>query len=158
MLPLPLTSRIVISSTTLGEATMDDVIRVFLADENIAMRDALRALIATAPDMAVIGDTTSSTDLMEKAGILQPDVIILDLLLLGNEDVAPIISRIGSLCQARILILTNEMNVRETTAAINAGVTGYLLKGTAAQSILQSIRALYRGESIFDPAITGDTL
>ena len=137
---------------------MDVAIRVFLADGHVAVRDALSALIATAPDMEVIGDIGDGGEILETIQRLQPDVIILDPVMFGKDDRAQMISLLRVLTQASLLMLTNDINIRETTAAIRAGVNGCLPKGAPARDILHAIRALHRGESVYHPATMNDVL
>ncbi|MFN2188057.1 MAG: response regulator transcription factor [Candidatus Promineifilaceae bacterium] len=137
---------------------MDTPIRVFLADGYLSMRDALRALITTAQDMEVVGESANSSEIIEQALRLQSDVIVLDLSLLKHESIIPIVSGFKILPRTQFLLLTNEMSKREISAAIDAGVKGYLPKGTAAPEILRAIRTLHRGESVYDPAIMADIL
>ena len=137
---------------------MDVAIRVFLADGHVAVRDALGAHIATAPDMELIGDIGDGGEILETIQHLQSDVIILDPVIFGKDDRAQIIPLLKGLTQARLLILTDDIKNRETTAAIRAGVKGCLPKGAPAPEILQTIRALHRGESIYHPAAMNDVL
>lgn len=137
---------------------MGILIRIFLVDGYAVMRDALRALIATAPDMEVVGDAADGSEAIKKALHLNPDVIILDIATLENDSMTVVSSLKKLLSRPRILILTNEINKQEILTAIDAGVEGYLIKGTAAPEILQVIRGLYRGESRFDPAVTNALL
>lgn len=60
----------------------------------------------------------------------------------------------NTLPQTRILVLTDEIDRCEISAAIDNGVKGYLIKGTGAPEILQTIRRLHRGEQVFDPVVT----
>jgi DNA-binding NarL/FixJ family response regulator len=86
---------------------MNDAIRVFLADGHIAVRDALCALIATAPDMEVVGGMADGDEVLETAQRLQPDVIVLDPVMFGDDHRAPTISLLRGLTQAQLLILTD---------------------------------------------------
>lgn len=128
-------------------------IQILLADGNAVVREALRALITTAPDMDVVGEAADSAGAVKYGLRLQPDIIILDLWTLGSDGLGIVTSLLNMLPQPRILVLTNEIDKRMIMGAIDAGVKGYLPKGTAASEILQAIRALYQDELVIDPAI-----
>ncbi len=128
---------------------MEKRIRILLVDGYTVMREALRALITTAPDMEVVGDAADGDAALEQALRHQPDVIVLDLASLDHGGMSVIASLLKNLPQVRILILTDEINERDIKAAVDAGVKGYLAKGTAAPEILEVIRSLHCGQSIF---------
>jgi DNA-binding NarL/FixJ family response regulator len=132
---------------------MNKPIRILLIDGFAVMRNALRALITTEPDMDVIGDAADGASAIEQAILLHPDVVILDLSSLGSDSMIILSSLTEILPRARILVLTDEIDQSEISAVIGAGVKGYLVKGTGAPEILQAIRKLHRGEEILDPAV-----
>ncbi|KPK04091.1 MAG: hypothetical protein AMJ56_18055, partial [Anaerolineae bacterium SG8_19] len=96
------------------------------------MREGLRALIATEPDMVVIGEAIDSPTAIEQAYFLHPDIVIVDPMSLGHDSIPTISSLKQVNPKTRILILTNYIDKGEVQAALQAGARGYMLKGTAA--------------------------
>jgi DNA-binding NarL/FixJ family response regulator len=138
----------------LGRQVLGKAIRILLVDGYVTVRNALRALIATATDMEVVGAVADGVAAREQALSLHPDIVILDLSTLGGEGMDVLASLADMMPQPRILLLTDEIDQGEISAAIDKGVKGYLIKGTGAQEILQAIRRLHRGEEVFDPVVT----
>ena len=133
---------------------MGKPIRILLVDEYATMRSALRALVATAPDMEVIAEAADGATAREQALSLHPDIVILDLSTLGGDGIDVLASLTNLLPQARVLLLTDEIDQSEILAAIGTGVKGYLLKGTSAPEILQAVRRLHQGEEVYDQVVT----
>lgn len=140
--------------SALGMQVLGKAIRILLVDGYVSVRNALGALIATAPDMAVVGAVADGAAAREHALSLRPDIVILDLSTLGGEVTGMLASLANTLPQTRILVLTDEIDQGEISAAISAGVKGYLIKGTGAREILEAVRRLHRGEEVFDPVVT----
>ena len=137
-----------------GRHVLDKAIRILLVDDHVTVRKALYALIATAADMEVVGAVADGAAAREQALSLKPDVIILDLSTLGGETTSVLASLTNMVPPARILVLTDEIDQGEISAAVGTGVKGYLIKGTSAVTILEAVRRLYRGEEVFDPLVT----
>jgi NarL family two-component system response regulator LiaR len=132
---------------------MSETIRVFLADDHAVVRKGLEALIATQPDMAVIGTAVDGEEAVQQVAALQPDVILLDLQMPRKPGLAAIHEIKAADPQARILILTSFSEDDTVFAAIKAGALGYLLKDSSPQELIQAIRNVYSGRSSLHPDI-----
>jgi NarL family two-component system response regulator LiaR len=132
---------------------MSDTIRVFLADDHAVVRKGLEALIATQPDMTVIGTAVDGEEAVQQVAALQPDVILLDLQMPRKTGLAAIQEIKAADPQARILILTSFSEDDTVFAAIKAGALGYLLKDSSPQELIQAIRNVYNGRSSLHPDI-----
>jgi NarL family two-component system response regulator LiaR len=132
---------------------MSDTIRLFLADDHAVVRKGLEALIATQPDMTVIGTAVDGEDAVQQVATLQPDVILLDLQMPRKTGLEAIQEINTADPQARILILTSFSEDDTVFAAIKAGALGYLLKDSSPQELIQAIRNVYNGRSSLHPDI-----
>ena len=135
-----------------------ETIRILLADDHPIVREGLRALIATEPGMLVVGEAQDGGEALFKARSLQPDVILLDLVMPRKDGLAAISEITHDLPGARILVLTSFAEDEYVFSALKAGAMGYLLKDASPQELLEAIRAVYRGESSLHPAIARKVL
>jgi len=132
---------------------MTEHIRILIADDHHVIRGGLRALLETEPGIEVIGEAADGVEAVLKARALNPDVILLDLMMPRKTGIEAIIEIKEENSSARILVLTSFSDDDKVFAAIKAGALGYLLKETSTQELLQAIRDVYHGESSLHPAI-----
>ena len=132
---------------------MSETIRVFIADDHTVVREGLRALLGTEPDIQVIGEAADGHEAIAGIRSLHPDVILLDLVMPHKSGIDVIVEVTQDNPQARILVLTSFSDDDKVFPAIKAGALGYLLKDSSPQELLQAIRDVYRGEPSLDPAI-----
>jgi len=132
---------------------MTQSIRILIADDHAVVREGLRALIGTVPEMEVVGEARDGVEAVFKARSLQPDVILLDLVMPRQDGIEALADIKRDNPEARILVLTSFAEDEKVFAAIKAGALGYLLKDSSPQELLQAIRDVNRGESSLHPAI-----
>ncbi len=135
-----------------------ETIHILIADDHPIVREGLRALIATEPGMIVVGEAKDGDEAVFKAHSLQPDVILLDLVMPRKDGLAAISEITHDLPGARILVLTSFAEDEYVFPAIKAGAMGYLLKDASPQELLEASRAVYRGESSLHPTIARKVL
>ncbi len=132
---------------------MTQVIRILVVDDHAIVREGLRALISGKSDLELLGEARDGQEAVFQARSLQPDVILMDLVMPGKSG----IQAIQEICQenpkARILVLTSFDEDDQVFSAIKAGALGYLLKDSSPQELLEAIRCVYRGESSLHPAV-----
>jgi NarL family two-component system response regulator LiaR len=128
-------------------------IRILIVDDHAIVREGQRALIGTEPGMEMVGEAADGVQAVEMARSLQPDVILLDLVMPRKGGVEAIEEIKAENPMARILVLTSFAEDEKVYAAIKAGALGYLLKDASPQEILGAIREVYRGEPSMSPAI-----
>lgn len=133
--------------------SVTSAIRVFIADDHIIVREGLRALISTEPDIEIIGEAADGKEAIAGIFALQPDVILLDLIMPHKSGIEVIMEVTGENPKARILVLTSFADDEKVFSAIKAGALGYLLKDTSPQELIQAIHDVYHGESSLDPTI-----
>jgi NarL family two-component system response regulator LiaR len=128
-------------------------IRILIADDHAIVREGQRALIETEPGMELVGEAADGAEAVEMARTLQPDVILLDLLMPRKGGVEAIQEIRAENADARILVLTSFAEDEKVYAAIKAGALGYLLKDASPQEILAGIREVHRGEPSLPPVM-----
>ena len=128
-------------------------IRVLIADDHAVVREGLRGLITSEPGMEVVGEAAEGAEAVLKARSLQPDVILLDLVMPRKDGLEAIAEIKRDNPEARILILTSFAEDDKVFPAIKTGALGYLLKDSSPQELLQAIREVSRGESSLHPTI-----
>ncbi|HET9909103.1 MAG TPA: response regulator transcription factor [Anaerolineales bacterium] len=132
---------------------MGEPIRIFIADDHAIVRSGLRALLATEPEIEVVGDAANGEQAVTGVKERQPDVVLMDLEMPGMDGIEAIRQIIGADPEARILVLTGFATDERVFPAIQAGALGYILKDAGPEALVQAIRQVYRGESSLHPKI-----
>ena len=132
---------------------MADPIRVLIADDHPVVRSGLRALMETEPGMEVVGEAADGEEAIEKTSQLQPDVVLLDLMMPKVNGVEAIEGIRHRSPDVRLLVLTSFAQDEFLFPAIKAGALGYLLKDSSPEELLEAIRRVNEGESSLHPAI-----
>jgi NarL family two-component system response regulator LiaR len=132
---------------------MDESIRILIVDDHAVVREGLRALIDVQPDMELAGEAADGVEAIDRAHTLQPDVILLDLVMPRKSGLEAIVEIKEKTPNARILVLTSFAEDDKVFPAIKAGAMGYLLKDSSAQELVQAIRDVYQGEPAMHPSI-----
>ncbi len=132
---------------------MDNNIRILVVDDHAVVREGLRGLIEVESDMELIGEAASGKEGVEKALLLHPDVILMDLLMPEMDGVTAIKEIKAGWQEARVLVLTSFLEDDKVFPAIENGALGYLLKDTQPDDLLEAIRGVYRGETMLHPSI-----
>ncbi len=132
---------------------MTEEIDVLIADDHAVVREGLRTLINTEPGMRVVGEAADGVEAVQKAISLQPDVILLDMVMPHKDGLVAIQEIKQHQPQAHILVLTSFADDDKVFPAIKAGALGYLLKNASPQRLLKAIRDVHQGEPSLSPAI-----
>jgi DNA-binding NarL/FixJ family response regulator len=128
-------------------------IRLLIADDHPVVRDGLRAMLATQPDMELIGEAATGTEAVAQAQALLPDVVLMDLQMPELDGPAAIATLREQAPEVRVLVLTTFGTDADITRAVEAGATGYLLKDAPREQLFGAIRAAARGESVLSPSV-----
>ena len=128
-------------------------IRILIADDHAVVREGLRSFIQIKPDLEVVGEAADGIEVVEKARHLQPDVILLDIVMPRQDGIQAIeqLQQEGS--QARILVITSFAEDDLIFPAIKAGALGYLLKDSTPQELIHAIHTVNSGESTLHPTV-----
>jgi two-component system, NarL family, response regulator LiaR len=128
-------------------------IRVLLVDDHAVVRTGLRTFFDLQPDIEVVGEAADGSEGVAMARRLEPDVILMDLLM-PNMDGITAISRIkAERTETEIVTMTSFIEEEKVTSALEAGASGYVLKDAEAEEVAAAVRAAYAGEVHLDPAV-----
>ena len=132
---------------------MSTPIRILVADDHLIVREGLRLILETDEEMQLIGEAVNGKEAVEFASQLNPDVILMDLRM-------PVLDGLSAIEIIRrqqpgiaIVILTNFNEDEMMVKGLSAGAKGFLLKDTDRVTLLNSIRAAARGETLLKPEI-----
>jgi NarL family two-component system response regulator LiaR len=128
-------------------------IRVLIADDHPIIRDSLRTLINTEPNLKLVGEAVDGEEAVRKALDLNPDVILMDLVMPVKDGLQAIGEIKSALPEVSILVLTSFSDEDKVFPAIRAGALGYLLKDSSPQELLKAIYDVHRGEASLHPSI-----
>ena len=132
---------------------MEENIRVLIIDDHNVVLDGLIALLSAEPGMEVVGSGNDGIEAVEMARKLNPDVILLDLVMPRMDGVEAINAIRENDPEARILVLTSFAENHQVFSAIKSGATGYLMKSTSSEELIQAIRDTYRNKPALQPEI-----
>ncbi|MGC9346579.1 MAG: response regulator [Anaerolineae bacterium] len=132
---------------------MSDEIRILIADDHAIVREGLRWLVDTEPGMVLVGEAADGVEAVEKATVLRPDVILMDLVMPRKDGIAAIEELRRAYPEVRILVLTSFAEDEKIFPAIRAGAMGYLLKDTTPQALLRAIREVHAGTPTMHPLV-----
>jgi DNA-binding NarL/FixJ family response regulator len=138
---------------TPGERADHSMIRVVIAEDQALVRRGAAILISMEADMEVVGQARNGVEAVELAQLLRPDVILMDLHMPLKGGVAATREITQALPDTQILVLTTLNDDETVFEAVRAGAHAYLLKDAAEDELLDTIRALRRGESRLTPQI-----
>jgi NarL family two-component system response regulator LiaR len=128
-------------------------IRVLIADDHPLVRKGLSTLFTTEPGVELAGEARDGVEVVALARSLQPDVILLDLVMPRKSGIEAIQEIMSENPEARILVLTSFSEDDQVFPAIAAGALGYLLKDSTHTELLKAIRDVYLGRSSLHPTI-----
>ncbi|GAA1033873.1 MULTISPECIES: response regulator transcription factor [Amycolatopsis] len=132
----------------------DQPIRVVLCDDHAMVRAGLRALLAGAGGIEVVGEAATGQEALNLAAALRPDVVLMDLQLGDGMDGVEAIRRLRSApTPPRVLVLTTYDTDADITRSIEAGATGYLLKAESADELYAAIRSAAAGRTALSPPV-----
>ncbi len=128
-------------------------IRILIADDHPVFRFGLRALLTAEPTTEVVGEATTGEEVIQLAGELLPQIILMDLNMPGTNGIDATRRILATQPHMNILVLTMFDDDDSVFAAMRAGARGYLLKGAEGEETIRALRAVSSGEAIFSPAI-----
>ena len=131
----------------------DDPIRIIIVDDHPMMRDGLRALVASLPDIEVIGEAGDGEAACREAQLTHPDVVVMDLHMPGTNGVDATRTILRNTPSTKVLVLTMFEDDESVFAAMRAGASGYLVKGAQQEEIIRAVRSVAAGQAIFGPTV-----
>jgi DNA-binding NarL/FixJ family response regulator len=132
------------------------MIRVVLADDQVLVRAGFRALLDAQDDIEVVGEVGDGEQAVRLATELTPDVVLMDIRMPGTDGLAATrrISADGYLAGVRVVILTTFELDEYVFEAIRAGASGFLVKDTEPDELVQAVRVVAGGDALLSPSVT----
>jgi NarL family two-component system response regulator LiaR len=134
------------------------VIRVLVVDDHAIVRKGIRALLAEFGDIEVVGEASDGQEAIDQAAVLNPDVILMDLVMPGVDGIEATRQITTAEAGPRILVLTSFAGDDKVFPAIKAGALGYLLKDSEPADLVEAIQQVHRGEPSLQPSIARKVL
>ena len=133
-------------------------VRLVIADDHGLVREGLAALLAGHPRCVVVGQAATANEAVSRVQAFNPDVLLLDISLPGSSGVEVLRRLEGVSPRPRVVVVTMHTRLDLVAACFRAGAQGFVVKESAASSLLASIEAVMRGERYLDAAITPQVL
>lgn len=133
------------------------VIRVLLVDDQELVREGLRSLLATDPELTVVGECTDGDEVISQIELTRPDVVVMDIRM-RRVDGAIATASIRAVNGPPVLVLTTFDDDATLAAALRAGAAGFVVKTAPGEDILRAIATVAAGDAWIDPSVAGRVL
>ncbi|QWF77708.1 response regulator [Amycolatopsis sp. CA-230715] len=127
---------------------------VLICDDQELVRFGMRMIVASQPDLTVVGECADGAEAVEAAGRLRPEVVLMDVRMPVLDGVAATAKICAAHPEARVLVITTFDLDEYAYAALRAGASGFLVKDAPADEILVAIRGVLRGDAMVSPSVT----
>lgn len=131
----------------------EKLVRVLIVDDHDIVRAGIRMLLDAQPDMAVIGEASDGKEAIEMAGSMKPDVVLMDISMPGTTGIEATRAIKKTNSQIEVVGLTMHAEDRYFFQLLQAGASGYVVKGAAPRELLEAVRAASRGEAYIHPSL-----
>jgi NarL family two-component system response regulator LiaR len=128
-------------------------IKVLIVDDHQVVRQGLRTFLELTEDITVIGEAGDGLTAVEMARQLEPDVVLMDLVMPRLDGIAAIRQVKAVSARSKVIALTSFTEDDKVFPAIQAGASSYLLKDVSPDDLVEAIRAAYQGEARLHPEI-----
>lgn len=136
-----------------GVPVSDRVIRVLLVDDHAILRNGLRALLRSAPDLQIVGEAPNGKEAVVVARQVTPDVVVLDLEMPGGDGATALRELLQLPRAPRVLILTMHSEEERLVPLLKDGANGFLSKECADSDLIDAIRVVAAGEFFVRPSV-----
>jgi NarL family two-component system response regulator LiaR len=133
-------------------------IRVLVVDDHLIVRKGTRALFAEIDNIEIVGEASNGREAVELVATLQPDVVIMDLVMPVMDGVEAIRQISERFPQVRVLALTSFAVEDKVLPAIKAGALGYLLKDVSSEELINALYRVADGEPYLHPSVARKVL
>jgi DNA-binding NarL/FixJ family response regulator len=131
-------------------------IGVLIADDEALIRAGFTVLVEAAPDLSVVGEARDGAEAVRLAARLRPDVVLMDVRMpvMDGLDATGRIAAANPTGDTRVLVVTTFDQDEVVFEALRAGASGFVLKDTPPEQLLDAIRVVAAGEALLAPAVT----
>ncbi len=133
-------------------------IRLLIVDDHGVVRQGLRMYLALDPELEVVGEAANGADALRLAHELEPDVVLMDLLMPVMDGIAATLAIRHELPEVEVIALTSVLEDSAVYGAMRAGAIGYLLKDTEADELCRAIKAAAAGQVQLSPPVAARLL
>ncbi|MCB0032145.1 MAG: response regulator transcription factor [Anaerolineales bacterium] len=134
---------------------MSKMIRVLIADDHTIVRTGVRMLLEAEPDMEVVAEALHGQQAIDLVEALQPDVVLMDISMPGMDGLTATRLITGNRPDTRILALTMHREDEYFFEMLEAGASGYIVKGADPAELLEAIRVVGQGQVFLYPSVAG---
>ena len=139
-------------------AQAKQTIRVLMADDHVIFRTGLRKLLATEDDIKIVGEASNGGDCIKMLAKLKPDILLLDLRMPDKDGLAVLEEVNFDQLPTRVVVLTAAEDDRDVVRAMRLGARGVVLKQSATELLVKSIRKVQGGEIWLDNRMTTEVM
>lgn len=136
--------------------THAQAIRVLVVDDHPLLRDGVVLLLSLQPDMTVVGEAGDGWQATEMATALRPDVVLMDLQMPGRSGLEAIRAIRREVPSVRIIVVSTYAGDMQVVQALKAGASGYLLKSTLRNELVETVRAVHEGLRRISPEVANE--
>jgi len=133
-------------------------IRILVADDHAIFRDGLRKLLEVADDVQIVGEASNGVECVKMLGKFKPDILLLDLRMPEKDGLGVLEEVNFDSLPTRVIVLTAAEDDRDVVRAMRLGARGVVLKQSASDLLLKSIRKVYDGEIWLDNRMTAEVI
>ncbi len=134
------------------------MIKILLVDDQLVVREGLRAMLHAEPDFTIIGEASSGTQALAYAARYTPDVILLDIRMPGMDGLSTLLQLKQKVPTASIIMVTLYDNPDYLLQAVASGASGYILKDSSREELVRAIRVTREGGAIISPTLLPELL
>ncbi|WP_344140045.1 response regulator transcription factor [Luedemannella flava] len=131
-------------------------IRVLLADDDALLRAGVAVVLGSTDDIVVVGEAADGLDAVRLCRELTPDVVLMDVRMPGIDGIEATRRVVATGSAARVLVLTTFRDDEYVWGALRAGASGFLLKRSSPERLIDAVRTLAAGDALIDPTVTRD--
>lgn len=127
--------------------------RVLVVDDHAVVRKGIQMFLSTEPSVQIVDEAEDGPDAVDKAKSLQPDIVLMDLVMPGGDGTEAIAEIKRYMPGIKIIVLTTFTDAPRIRAAMEAGADGYLLKDADGNALLKAIHAVQQGDVPLHPHV-----
>ena len=139
-------------------AQAKQVIRVLMADDHVIFRQGVRKLLEEEDDISIVGEAANGNECIHMMAKVKPDILLLDLNMPDKDGLTVLEELNFDSLPTQVVVLTATEDDREAVRAMRLGARGIVLKQSASDLLVKSIRRVYGGEIWLDNRITADVM
>lgn len=131
-------------------------VTVLVADDDALLRAGLTVVLGSADGLVVVGEASDGLEAVQLCRSLSPDVVLMDVRMPGIDGIEATRRIVGAGLTARVLVLTTFHNDEYVWGALRAGASGFMLKRSSPERLIDAVQVVAAGDALLDPTVTRD--